>query len=287
MTLTVHHPESQRTNSSHDWVIATSGSLSTLSVDPCPRSRPLTPSIATGSFRLPTLRSVLEFDSYGGVLVLIFITYILTINLTTSWGPSLVIVVQIATVSIILRISHAPHPTRVVAAISLLLAIVAAILALFLHHDTASRFVPAVSSLLYLIAPVSVIRHLVRRTVIDLETILGAVAAYLLIGMFFAFLYRAAGANEGTAFFGAQGDGTFAQDLFFSFTTLTTTGYGNLVPAKNPGQGFALAEMLIGQLFLVTAVAGIINLYRPAKRRLQGVEGSDSVGGEESPDDDS
>ena len=62
------------------------------------------------------------------------------------------------------------------------------------------------------------------------ETVFGAVSAYLLIGMFFAFVYRAAGANEATAFFGAQGDGTFAQDLFFSFTTLTTTGYGNLVP---------------------------------------------------------
>ena len=72
----------------------------------------------------------------------------------------------------------------------------------------------------------------------DLETVMGAVAAYLLIGMFFAFVYRAAAANEAMAFFGAQGDGTFAQDLFFSFTTLTTTGYGNLVPATNPGQSF-------------------------------------------------
>ena len=246
----------------------------------------MTPSAVTGSFRLPTLRSVLEFNSYGGVLILIFITYVLTINLTMSWGPSVVIVVQIATVSIILRISRAPHTIRVVVAISLFIAIVAAILALFLRHDTATRFLPAVSSLLYLIAPISVIRHLVRRTAIDLETILGAIAAYLLIGMFFAFVYRAAGANEGTAFFGAQGDGTFAQDLFFSFTTLTTTGYGNLVPAENPGQSFALAEMLIGQLFLVTAVAGIINLYRPAKRRQFGLEESGSVDREERPGDD-
>ena len=71
--------------------------------------------------------------------------------------------------------------------------------------------------------------------------------------------------------------GPFAQDLFFSFTTLTTTGYGNLVPAENPGQSFALAEMLIGQLFLVTAVAKVINSYRPAKRRGLAVEESDSA----------
>jgi len=57
-----------------------------------------------------------------------------------------------------------------------------------------------------------------------------------------------------------------SQDLFFSFTTLTTTGYGNLVPADNPGQSFAVAEMLVGQLFLVTAVAKVINAYRPVRR---------------------
>ncbi len=120
----------------------------------------------------------------------------------------------------------------------------------------------------------------------DQETVLGAVSAYLLIGMFFAFVYRAAAANEATAFFGAQGNGTFAQDLFFSFTTLTTTGYGNLVPAENPGQSFALAEMLIGQLFLVTAVAKVINSYQPARRRLV-VEESDSASDDPHPDDDS
>lgn len=82
-------------------------------------------------------------------------------------------------------------------------------------------------------------------------------------------------------FFGAQGHGTFAQDLFFSFTTLTTTGYGNLVPAENPGQSFALAEMLIGQLFLVTAVAKVINSYQPAKRRGLSAQDPESGSAEE------
>ena len=48
------------------------------------------------------------------------------------------------------------------------------------------------------------------------------------------------------------GRGTFSQDLF-SFITLTTTGYGNLVHAGNPGQTFAVIEMLTAQLFLVNA----------------------------------
>ena len=78
----------------------------------------MTPTIITADSGSPRSSLFLKFDSYGGVLVLIFITYILsTINLTMSWGPSVVIVVQIATVSIILRISRAAHLIRVVAAV--------------------------------------------------------------------------------------------------------------------------------------------------------------------------
>lgn len=44
--------------------------------------------------------------------------------------------------------------------------------------------------------------------------------------------------------------------------TLTTTGYGNLVPAANPGQTFAVLGAIVGQLFLVTAVAKVVTAWR-------------------------
>ena len=56
-----------------------------------------------------------------------------------------------------------------------------------------------VSCLLYLIAPVSIIRHLVVRRTVDSETVLGAIAAYLMAGMFFAFLYHALGLSSDAA----------------------------------------------------------------------------------------
>jgi hypothetical protein len=125
-----------------------------------------------------------------------------------------------------------------------------------------------VSCLLYLIAPLSIVRHLVLRRVVDGVTLVGAINAYLMAGMFFAFLYHSVGLTQQMPpFFGAQGHGTFPQDLFFSFTTLTTTGYGNLVPAANPGQTFAVLEMVTGQLFLVTAVGKVVSTWRPGRGR--------------------
>jgi Ion channel len=208
-------------------------------------------------------------DSYGLVLLLIIVTYSLSAALTASWGASLVLAVQIATVWVTLRASQARRPVRRFADAALIAVALAAVANLFLSDQLQhGRLVTWVSTLLYLIAPASIIRHLVLRRIVDGQTVLGAIAAYLMAGMFFAFLYHGLGFTQTQPpFFGSQGTGTFSQDLFFSFTTLTTTGYGNLVPAGNPGQTFAVLEMVTGQLFLVTAVAKVVSAWRPRQMR--------------------
>ncbi len=208
-------------------------------------------------------------DSYGLVVLLILVTYGLSAALTASWAASLVLAVQITTVWVALRASRARRSVRALADVALAVAALAAVANLFFHDQIHGATVASwVSCMLYLIAPISIIRHLVIRRTVDSETLLGAIAAYLMAGMFFAFLYHALGSTQTQLpFFGSQGRGTLSQDLFFSFTTLTTTGYGNLVPAGNPGQTFAVLEMLIGQLFLVTAVAKVVSAWRPGQGR--------------------
>jgi Ion channel len=199
-------------------------------------------------------------DSYGLVLLLILITYALSATITAAWAVSVVLFVQLATIWVTLQAAQARRRLREVTSAVLVVSAAAAVLNLFLHRGPAGDGgMAVVSGLLYLAAPVVIVRHLVWRRTVDTQTVLGAIAAYLMTGMAFAFAYRALGALQAGPFFGSQGEGTFSQDLFFSFTTLTTTGYGNLVPATNPGQTFAVAEMLIGQLFLVTAVAKVVS----------------------------
>jgi len=215
-------------------------------------------------------------DSYGLVLLLILVTYGLSAGLSTSWAASLVIVVQIVTVWVALRASRARRSARVLASCALALSALAAVANLFFHGQIEGGTVAAwVSCLLYLIAPLSIVWHLILRRVVDGVTLVGAIDAYLMAGMFFAFLYHSVGLTQQMPpFFGSQGHGTFPQDLFFSFTTLTTTGYGNLVPAANPGQTFAVLEMVIGQLFLVTAVGKVVSTWRPGQGRKRLREGS-------------
>ena len=213
-------------------------------------------------------RAFITEDSYGFVLLLVMVTYIVSVSVIETWAGSIVLTVQLATVWFTLRTSQARPVVRRIADIVLCLAAFAAIVSFFVHqsgHERGGIFV--ICSLLYLIAPFSIVRHLILRRDIDIETLLGAVSAYLLIGMFFAFAYQAAGEIGSVPFFGAAGHGSLSQDLFFSFVTMTTVGYGNLVPAANPGQTLAVLEALIGQLFLVVAVGKIISSYRPRRER--------------------
>ena len=213
-------------------------------------------------------RAFITEDSYGFVLLLVMVTYTVSVSVTQTWAGSIVLTVQLATVWFTLRTSQARPVVRRIADIVLCLAAVAAVLSFFAHQSGTERGgIFVVCSLLYLIAPFSIVRHLILRRDIDTETLLGAVSAYLLIGMFFAFAYQAAGEFGSVPFFGTAGHGSLSQDLFFSFVTMTTVGYGNLVPAANPGQSLAVLEALIGQLFLVVAVGKIISSYRPRRER--------------------
>jgi hypothetical protein len=231
-------------------------------------------------------------NSYGSVLALLVVTYVVSVSLTETWARSLVLLMQIATVWLALHVSEARRQVRHVATAALALAAAIAVANLLWggEGDTSAAIVFFTSALLYVIAPLSILRAIVLQREVTLEVLLGAIDAYLLIGMFFAFLYLATGALSHAPFFEGGVDDTLEDALFFSFTTLTTTGYGNLVPAGNPGQTFAVMEMLIGQLFLITAVAKVINAWRPTRWRVgqpdDGTEPEDdgsSSSGDEAP----
>jgi hypothetical protein len=202
-------------------------------------------------------------DSYGPLMLLIATTYVIGTVANHRWTISLLLFAQIGTVWFALRISRAHTSLRVLAAMIFVLALVAGGWNLFDHGSTLIGLVFFAGSTLYLVAPVSILGDLGRRLHVDRELMLGALATYLMLGMAFAFAYRCLAALQSAPFYGAQGDGTLADSLFYSFVTLTTTGYGDLVPAGNPGRTLAVLEALLGQLFLVTAVAKVVNVWSP------------------------
>jgi Ion channel len=137
------------------------------------------------------------------------------------------------------------------------------------HVDSAATRLGNV--LLVTLAPpaivVGVVRSLRARNQVTVEAVFGVLSLYILLGMFFAFVYGAIGRLTGT-FFAQNEPVTVARCLYFSFTTLTTVGYGDLTAATNLGHTLSVTEALTGQIYLVTVVSLIVgNLARPRVMR--------------------
>ena len=207
-------------------------------------------------------------DSYGLVLVLVVTTYAVSVSFVSGWAQTVVLAIQLVTVWLTFRTAGTALSARVFTILVFLAVAAVAFINLFIAVTSETLAVVfVVSALMYLVAPFAVVRDIATRRSVDQEAVLGAIAAYLIVGMCFGFTYRAIGILQPTPFFGAAGPGDMSQTLFFSFITLTTTGYGDLVPATNPGQSLAVMEAVLGQLFLVTAVAKIITAWTPRRWR--------------------
>ena len=223
--------------------------------------------MTTMNRRARVQKALVAPDSYGLVLALIVVTYAVAVSQgESSVLGSLVVLVQVATVWFVLQTARARRAVRAAAFVVLVAAAALVVAGGVLGGQSSELLILLASTGLYFVAPIVVVQHLVTRSIIDRETVLGVIAAYLLIGMFFAFLYRVMGVVQPDPFFGAGGAATPSQTLFFSFTTLSTTGYGNLVPEASTGQTVAVAEMIIGQLFLITAVGKVISVWAPIGR---------------------
>lgn len=128
--------------------------------------------------------------------------------------------------------------------------------------------------LLVLLAPpavvIGVVRTLRAEGRVTVSAVFGVLCLYMLIGMFFAFLYGTID-RLGSPFFSQDVAATVARCLYFSFTTMTTVGYGDLTAATNLGHTLSVSEALVGQIYLVTVVSVIVsNLSR--RQRVPGAE---------------
>ena len=209
-------------------------------------------------------------DAYGLVLLLIVITFVVMMTLPPEgWGGRVAAVAVAGVTAIVAFTSSDVRPARVrLAGVVVAAAVVAAFLAKQIPSDRLLGLAFAVTGILLGVAAVTILRRVVIGvTHVDFRTILGAISVFTLLGLLFAFLYVFFSRWTHSAFFSGVHHAPVSDYLFFSYTTLTTTGYGNLVPAGTVGQSFAVLEMLVGQFFLVTLVAGLVSLWRPGRAK--------------------
>jgi hypothetical protein len=118
----------------------------------------------------------------------------------------------------------------------------------------------------------SIVSRVLRHRTVTLQTLLGSLSAYLLIGFLFMAFYSAVAHLDRDEFFAGGQPANSSTLQYFSFVTMTTTGYGDFTAAGTAGRSLAVLEALLGQIFLVTLVARLVALFgkpRPGSIRVR------------------
>jgi len=129
---------------------------------------------------------------------------------------------------------------------------------------------------LSVLAPVVVVRRLLHHHDVTRRTLEGAISAYLLIPVAFQFIFLTVDDLLPGGFFGSPKPPMAF--MYFSLTTVTTVGYGDLAPASDVGRLLATVEALLGQVFLVTFVALLVGLLGERWRANRSAAGPERPG---------
>jgi ion channel len=220
--------------------------------------------------RLKRRREIVLRQRYGLLLASLFVLFfVMGIVPAGPWQEALVTALAAATLILALRAGEVtPRVTAAFTAIATATVILVVILAATGVSNSGTARISAFA--LIAIAPpaivVGVVRGLRERGSATVQAIMGVLCLYLLLGMFHAFLYGSIDRLGGDPFFTSGAPATASNCLYFSFTTMTTVGYGDLTARSNLGHTLAVSEALIGQIYLVTVVALLVSGFARSRR---------------------
>ena len=106
-------------------------------------------------------------------------------------------------------------------------------------------------------------------TDINTNRIVGAICVYLLLGVIWAMTYTVvelATPNSFAGFSPMQEQGWDSEWLYFSFVTMTTLGYGDILPISATARGLAYIQAVVGQFYIAVLVAGLVGAYVSTKQ---------------------
>jgi hypothetical protein len=201
-----------------------------------------------------------EQDRYGALLVVLVANYLMGLLFEGfRGGQAMVLALTILSLHFALHTSGVHGRVRLVAAIACVVAVGIALVEAARGESDASALLSLVMGMLLLAAPVAILRRILgHHRIVSIETLAAALCTYLLLGLGFANLYIALDTwTEGT-FTNVEGPSRVSDLIYFSFVTLTTVGFGDIVATGDVARSLVVTEALLGQIVLVTFVGRIV-----------------------------
>ncbi len=222
-----------------------------------------------------TLRQAIwGLDSYGLLFILLIGDY-LVLSLVNSdrWGGLVRTVPVACTVLFALHTSASRRSALRFAQIAVVVSVAAGIAqAVQGKAATAAAISFFLVGFMLLLSPVAILRRVLPKETVEVESLFAAVDVYIIIGLIFSLLFIGISTlwhpPQHTAFLAqAPWQHPPSNYVYLSFVTLTTVGFGDLTPLSNVARSVVVLEALMGQIFLVTLVARLVALYSAQNRR--------------------
>jgi hypothetical protein len=209
-------------------------------------------------------------DSYGFVLVLLAVLIWVFVPFASSerWATVPTITVFFLTIIISMHTSFVRGrrlmTVGVIDGALLALGIAGAII----DNDTVRAASNAGFGVLLFATALVVLRRVLGHQEVTSRTLSGAVAAYLFVGLAFASFAEAWVLHDSASYTSTSGGSLgFGSMLYFSFVTIATLGYGDIVPVNSWARSLATMEAVLGQIYLVTIVARLVSLLGAGRLR--------------------
>jgi hypothetical protein len=136
-----------------------------------------------------------------------------------------------------------------------------------LWHDSDSDLATSwmFSAALYFVSIAYLLRYVFQPKIMTQDKLFGAAAAYLMIGVFWAYVYAIVGFFYQLSYMvvGAAGRLVFVDALYLSMTVLTSTGFGDITPLTRQARGVCMIEQITGALFIAILIARLAGVYPP------------------------
>jgi Ion channel len=203
------------------------------------------------------------FPRFGLVLVVILAAFIVS-GIDARWAQAVGLALTALLTVVTYREAYFPKRVSHVVVVGSV-ALVAALAVGMIREASSWRAVPmfiqaAVLAWLVLM----LVQGALRSKVVDIQTILAAISAYMVIGLAYSWLYLGMEVVDAGQF--SMPSTQPSQFFEFSFIVQTTVGFGNQLPTQSFSSRIVVTQAVLGQVFLVTLVARLVSLYGNARR---------------------
>lgn len=121
--------------------------------------------------------------------------------------------------------------------------------------------VPLIDGIWVLSVIIIFLQRIFREQIVSADTILGGITVYFLLGMLWTVFYRISLLFNPAAISVTDGHFPISQILYFSFITLMTVGYGDIVPLTPIARNLAVLEAFTGQMYLAIFISRLVGLH--------------------------